>query len=112
MEQRANVYMNGHLAGTLVKRDGQYAFAYDEAYFNDPSRPAISLSLPKSQRRYESESLFAFFYGLLAEGTNKEIQCKTLRIDENDPFTRLIRTAHETIGAVTVREAAPMAEGA
>jgi HipA-like protein len=105
MQQKANVYQNGELAGTLIKHEGKYTFSYDENYFNNRTKPAISLSFPKTQRTYESSLLFAFFYGLLSEGTNKEIQCKTLRIDEKDDFTRLIKTAHtETIGAITVRE--------
>ena len=107
-EQRASVYQNGELAGTLAKRGGRYTFVYEEAYFSDRAKPAISLSFPKSQRSFQSDTLFAFFYGLLSEGTNKEIQCKTLRIDEKDDFTRLVKTAHtETIGAITVREINP-----
>src|SRR6476469_7977719 len=98
MQQRANGYQNGELAATLTKHDGKYTFNYDEKYFTNRTKPAISLSFPKTQRTYESPLLFAFFYGLLSEGTNKEIQCKTLRIDEKDDFTRLIKTAHtETI---------------
>ena len=105
MEQKAHVYQNGELAGTLTKQRGKYTFSYHETYFTNRQKPAISLSLPKTQRTYESDTLFAFFYGLLSEGTNKEIQCKALRIDEKDAFTRLIKTAHtETIGAITVRE--------
>lgn len=105
MQQKANVYQNGELAGVLIKDDGKYTFSYDENYFDNRTKPAISLSFPKTRRTYESPMLFAFFYGLLSEGTNKEIQCKTLRIDEKDDFTRLIKTAHtETIGAITVRE--------
>ena len=33
------------------------------------------------------------------------MQCRLLKIDENDDFTRLIKTAGEdTIGAITVKE--------
>jgi serine/threonine-protein kinase HipA len=49
--------------------------------------------------------LFPFFYGLLAEGENKDMQCRILKIDENDSFTRLLKTASEdTIGGVIVKE--------
>jgi len=48
--------------------------------------------------------LFSFFSGLLSEGINKDIQCRLLKIDENDDFTRLLKTAGEdTIGAITVK---------
>jgi HipA-like protein len=49
--------------------------------------------------------MFPFFSGLLAEGLNKQIQCRMLKIDEQDDFTRLIKTATtETIGAITLKQ--------
>jgi len=53
----------------------------------------------------KQKSCSLFFYGMLAEGINKDIQCRLLKIDEEDDFTRLIKTAGEdTIGAITVKE--------
>ena len=50
------------------------------------------------------KKLFPFFYGLLSEGINKDIQCRLYKIDENDDFTRLLLTAREdTIGSITVK---------
>jgi len=104
-EQKAIVYYNDVIAGYLSKANGKYVFTYDENYLNDDKHPSISLSLPKRTEAYQSDKLFAFFYGLLAEGDNKEIQCRKLKIDERDHFTRLIKTATEnTIGAITVKE--------
>lgn len=104
-DQKAVVYYNNKVAGYLSKVNGKYAFRYDEDYLSEEDYPSISLSLPKRVQPYESDKLFAFFYGLLAEGDNKEIQCRKLRIDERDHFTRLIKTAAEnTIGAITVKE--------
>jgi HipA-like protein len=102
--QKAEVYFNKILAGYLFKSNGKYFFEYTEEYFyND--YPAISLSLPKQKDKFVSDTLFPFFYGLLSEGDNKEIQCRTLKIDENDHFTRLLKTAaQDTIGAITVKE--------
>jgi HipA-like protein len=49
--------------------------------------------------------LFPYFFGLLAEGIQKDTQCRMLKLDENDHFGRLIKTAHsDTIGDVTVVE--------
>lgn len=49
--------------------------------------------------------LFPFFFGLLAEGENKALECRLLRIDEDDHFSRLLRTCTtDTIGGITVRE--------
>ena len=100
-----NVYFNGRLAGVIQYNNGIYIFTYDDHYFSNPDTPSISLSLSKSQKEYRSPVLFPFFFGLLAEGTDKILQCKTLKIDEQDHFARLLKTAgEETIGAVTVRE--------
>ena len=105
--RRANVFCRGMLAGRLEKGPQGYRFQYEPEYVRDAKCPAISLSLPKREAAYESAVLFPFFFGLLAEGDNKEIQCRVLRIDENDHFTRLLQTcAIDTIGAVTVEEAA------
>jgi serine/threonine-protein kinase HipA len=103
---KAGVYNNGELAGYLEKRGpSDYHFEYVPDYWADPLRPSISLTLPKTQRRYDSPVLFPFFSGLLAEGVNKEIQCRLLKIDESDDFTRLLKTAGEdAIGAITVKE--------
>lgn len=102
---KARVYYNEQLAGYLEKSEEGYSFFYDDDYFENEDSPAISLAFPKQQKEFRSEYLFPFFFGILAEGEQKEIQCKKLKIDENDHFTRLLKTANQnTIGAVTVRE--------
>lgn len=100
------VYVNGLMAGLLEKvQDRGYRFSYLQEYLENPLNPSISLSLSRRQKEHQSEILFPFFSGLLSEGVNKEIQCRLLRIDENDDFTRLLKTAgDDTIGAITVKE--------
>lgn len=102
---KGGVYINGELAGFLEKTgSGKFEYRYEESYFLNPSKPSISLSLSKRQQTYQSDHLFAFFQGLLAEGTNKDVQCRMLKIDEKDDFSRLLLTAgDDTIGAVTVK---------
>lgn len=103
--RQAEVYSNGILAGTLTETDeGTYRFRYDDAFLADSRQRAIALSFPKGQREFASETLFPFFYNMLAEGANKAYQCRTLKIDENDAFGLLLATAHtDTIGAITVK---------
>lgn len=103
---KAGVYNNGRLAGILEKKSrDEYLFTYADEYFESRALPAISLSFPKNQKQYGASALFPFFYGMLSEGINKDIQCRLLKIDENDDFTRLIKTAgDDTIGAITVKE--------
>lgn len=104
--RRAHVYCRGVLAGVLSKdRTSDYCFQYDPQYLSHPRNPPISLSLPKQETPFESPVLFPFFFGLLAEGDDKLLQCRVLKIDENDHFTRLLKTCEaETIGGVTVKE--------
>ena len=103
---KAAVYNNEILAGILEKNtSGIFSFIYDEQYLNNSEFPSISLTLPKKQKEFSSSQLFPFFFGLLAEGVNKNIQCRLLKIDEKDDFTRLLNTAtNETIGAITIKK--------
>lgn len=102
----ANVYNNNILAGQLIEENDQsYTFYYDTDYYNDRSQPAISLTLPKINRKYHSSDLFPFFTNLLSEGINKRVQLQKYRLDEKDDFGLLVRTAHnDTIGSITVKE--------
>jgi serine/threonine-protein kinase HipA len=99
------IYRNGILAGLLIEENRkQYIFRYDEKYYIDDNNPAISLTLPKSQKEYRSEFLFPFFFNMLSEGENRKLQSIQLRIDEEDHFGLLAATAqYDTIGAITVK---------
>ncbi len=103
--RKMEIYRNGTLAGTLTEENRRhYVFRYDDNYFNDTDKPAISLTLPKTQKEYNSEFLFPFFFNLLSEGVNRKLQSSLLKIDEEDSFGLLAATAqYDTIGAVTVK---------
>lgn len=103
--RQAAVYRNGHLAGTLSEENPQlYVFRYEDGYFMDSSKAALSLTLPKSQQEYHSPYLFPFFFNMLSEGVNRKLQSTQLRIDEKDHFGLLLATAQfDTVGAVTVK---------
>ncbi len=99
------VYVGTYYAGILTENPGGgYTFTYDEAYYSNPSLPAVSLTLPKKQRVYESPVLFPFFANMLSEGANREVQSKYHRVDAEDDFGILLATADcDTPGAVTVK---------
>lgn len=103
------IYRNGALAGKLAEVNRRhFVFRYDDSYFNDTSKPSISLTLPKTQKEHNSEFLFPFFSNMLSEGVNRKLQSTQLRIDEEDNFGLLMATAqYDTIGAVTVKPIMP-----
>jgi HipA-like protein len=99
------VYRNKEHAGVLTEESrNKYVFRYDDVYFTDPSKPAISLTIPKSRQEYTSPVLFPFFFNMLSEGVNRQLQSRLLKIDEQDHFGLLSATAqYDTIGAITVK---------
>ena len=110
--KRGVVYCCDRRAGELVEDGGKYIFRYAPEYLAQPSWPAVSATLPKRVGEYRAEHLFPFFHGLLAEGAQKERQCRELRIDEDDAFSRLLATsAYGAIGGVHVVAEEDVAEG-
>ncbi len=105
--RQAKVLFKGDQAGVLTQRDdGSFTFQYHPSWVDDGSKPAIGLTLPKTQRIYESEFLFPFFYNMLPEGSNKRVVCNMNRIDQTDYFGLLLTIAkYDTIGAVTILKA-------
>ncbi|MDP6630556.1 MAG: HipA N-terminal domain-containing protein [Kiritimatiellia bacterium] len=105
MSRIGNVYCQGGLAGRIEERPDGYRFIYDTAYLALKDAAPVSLTLPLQSEPYDSTVLFPFFYGLLAEGILKDTQCRILKLDEDDHFGRLLKTAgSDTIGDVTVVE--------
>lgn len=104
--QRAKVIRNNQTIGFLSKEDnGQYTFTYVDEYVESENTYAISVNLPKQKDVFVSKNLFSFFSSLLSEGGMKDMQCRTLQIDENDEFTRLLKTAtKDTIGSIVIEE--------
>lgn len=104
MKQLA-IYRNKEYAGILTEKSrAEYIFRYDDAYYADTAKSAISLTLPKSQQEYSSAVLFPFFFNMLSEGVNRHLQSRLLKIDEQDHFGLLAATAqYDTIGAITVK---------
>lgn len=104
--QKGKVFRNNILAGYITKfSENEYRFAYTEEYLEKENTKPISLTFPLQEEEFTSNHLFPFFYNLLAEGKLKEIQCRELRIDKNDDFSRLLLTTKEnTIGSITIEK--------
>lgn len=104
--RQAEILFKKEAAGLLTQLDdASFVFRYYDNWFNDKNKPAISLTLPKTQQEYQSKHLFSFFYNMLPEGSNKQTVCFENRIDTKDHFGILLTTAkHDTIGAVQINK--------
>src|SRR5690554_8127689 len=102
MARQAKIYFQDCLAGYLVEGDSGYSFSYDKEYLENPNPKPISLTLPISDRMYQSNVLFPFFDGLIPEGWLLEIGEKHWKLNPRDRFELLINLCRDTIGAVSV----------
>ena len=104
MMRAAKIYTNNILAGILTEnKDGSFTFRYDDNYYNNPEYSSISPTLPKTQQEFHSNTLFSFFFNLLSEGTNRKVQSRRFKIDEEDNFGLLMALEkNDIIGAVTI----------
>lgn len=101
----ARVFYNDKPAGILTKAGNSYHFIYNENYLTAAGSRPVSITLPLRNEAYASELLFSVFINMLSEGANKRIQCRMLKIDENDYFSLLLATAKEdSIGPLTIKE--------
>lgn len=101
----AKIFYKNKETGILKEHNkGNFTFEYTTLWLADKDKPAISLTLPKSEKVYQSDYLMPFFYNILPEGTNKKVICTNLKIEENDYFSLLCATQQDTVGAITVQE--------
>lgn len=102
MAKQAKVLYDGRFAATLSETDEGYTLLYDEEYLETANSKAISLTLPKQKKLYNSKTLFAFFDGLIPEGWLLDIATDHWKIKANDRFELLLSTCRDTLGAVTI----------
>lgn len=99
--RQCKVFVHHIEAGILQEtNDRRYIFTYHEDYVGDP----VCLAMPVRKSPYQSAFLFPYFFNMLSEGANRQLQSTLLHIDENDDFGILLATAqNDTIGAVTIK---------
>lgn len=99
------VYFDNSFCGMLTQDDNnKFIFEYTDEWFNDQTKKQVSLTLPKTQKRYESNILFPFFDGLIPEGYLLELALKKYNIQSNDRMAILLKTCLNPIGIISVKE--------
>ena len=103
--RKCKVYIHDIMSGTLTETDNhEYIFKYDRDYLADKSHEPISLTMPMREEEYKSHVLFPFFFNMLSEEENHNIQSRILHINKDDEFGILLETAqYDTIGSVTIK---------
>lgn len=102
--KKAKVYMHSELAGILTEDGDGFHFSYDALYLQKKDAEAISLTLPLTDKTYNSESMFPFFDGLIPEGWLLDIAQRNWKINPRDRMEVLLKTCQDCIGAVSIEE--------
>lgn len=102
--KKAKVYMYDRLAGILTEDENGFHFEYDQNYLRSESAEPISLTLPLKKNKYQSNTLFPFFDGLIPEGWLLDIAQKNWKLNPRDRMEILLKTCQDCIGAVSIEE--------
>ncbi len=102
---RLNVYREVGGAYELVGSIDQYGadeavFAYAASYLASPVSRPLSNSLPLGTHVADSKTTFAFFEGLLPEGSLRKLFASVTHSDTGDFFALLSRLNNESVGAL------------
>jgi serine/threonine-protein kinase HipA len=99
---KALIQYKGINAGILKETDEGYEFSYNEEYLADAASAPVSLTLPLTDKPYQSKVLFPFFDGLIPEGWLLDVALRNTDISELDRFALLLLCCKDCVGAVSV----------
>ena len=88
MDKPWNLY--NLFAGILTEDKNGYTFQYDTDYLQSDDAPAISLTLPLTDKPYIEKILFPFFDGLIPEGWLLDIAKKSWKLDHRNRMSLLL----------------------
>ncbi|GAB6011637.1 HipA N-terminal domain-containing protein [Viscerimonas tarda] len=96
------VYLSNILAGIVTEDENGFTFSYDRAFLRSGNAQAISLTLPLTEKPYQSNVLFPFFDGLIPEGWLLNIAESSWKINGRDRMSLLLACCKDCIGAVSI----------
>lgn len=102
--KRAEVYYKDSLAGVLTETDSGYEFCYTSEYLGNKTAAPVSLTLPLTDKPYQSNVLFPFFDGLIPEGWLLDVALRNSDISYLDRMSLLLLCCKDCIGVVSVVE--------
>ena len=102
MMKQAQVFFKEYPAGILTEDENGYTFTYHAGYLQKKEANAISLTLPLSEKPYNSQVLFPFFDGLIPEGWLLDIAEQSWKINSRDRMSLLLACCKDCIGAVSI----------
>jgi serine/threonine-protein kinase HipA len=102
MNRSGNVYLKNIFCGVVSETDGGYSFEYNKEYLQNSQSQAVSLTMPLTEKNYQSKTLFAFFDGLIPEGWLLDIAERNWKINYKDRMGLLLTCCKDCIGAVSV----------
>ena len=100
--KQAQVFLKENFAGFLTEDENGYTFAYYADYLQIKEAKAVSLTLPLSEKPYNSQVLFPFFDGLIPEGWLLDIAERSWKINLRDRMSLLLACCKDCIGAVSI----------
>jgi serine/threonine-protein kinase HipA len=102
MNRSGNVYLKNIFCGVVSETDNGYSFEYNKEYLQNSQAQAVSLTMPLTEKKFQSKTLFAFFDGLIPEGWLLDIAEKNWKINNKDRMGLLLTCCKDCIGAVSV----------
>jgi len=100
--KQAKVFFQENFAGVLTEDENGYTFEYNADYLQKKDTNAVSLTLPLSEKPYNSQVLFPFFDGLIPEGWLLDIAEQSWKINSRDRMSLLLACCKDCIGAVSI----------
>lgn len=101
--KKAKVFMYDQMAGILTEDENGFHFLYDQYYLKSKEAEPVSLTLPLTEKEFESKIMFPFFDGLIPEGWLLDIVQKNWKLNSGDRMEILLKACQDCVGAVSIR---------
>lgn len=88
--RKAEIYFKDNLAGILTETESGYEFRYNKEYLDNKGSDPVRLTLPLTEKPYQSKILFPFFDGLIPEGWLLDVALRNTDISSLDRMSLLL----------------------